>query len=292
MTPRSADSLAAAASTSRGCRSTYSSSAQRKDASTSAPRRTTRSTCRRTLAITWRSTPSAGTRLMRVSFSRAPLTGRSGCGITRGRRASSRSSSGIRSATWHGRPGRRPPSRRAPPTARCTCSHADHLRAPRRLSAGLLIGTLRCREFARPLPIARAGTLTPTSPQVHVYDLSENKSEPICEQKVVRKAKLTKLAFNLQGAGCPVLVVGDDHSSVSSLKLSPNLRWTAITKAEAEAKAKAEADAAAAGGGPRRGAVPKKVAPGEEVEQKDPQLQEVEKLDALVDMAIKAQVVE
>jgi len=86
------------------------------------PRRTTRSTCRRTLAITWRSTPSAGTRLMcpppsptalpaetrhrvtpfpvapgrRVSFSRAPLTGRSGCGITRGRRASSRSSSGIR----------------------------------------------------------------------------------------------------------------------------------------------------------------------------------------------------
>jgi len=38
MTPRSADSLAAAASTSRGCRSTYSSSAQRKDASTSAPR--------------------------------------------------------------------------------------------------------------------------------------------------------------------------------------------------------------------------------------------------------------
>ena len=66
---------------------------------------------------------------------------------------------------------------------------------------------MRCREFARPLPIARAGTLTPTSPQVHVYDLSENKSEPICEQKVVRKAKLTKLAFNLQGAGCPVLVV-------------------------------------------------------------------------------------
>ena len=74
--------------------------------------------------------------------------------------------------------------------------------------------------------------------------------------------------------------------------MSPNLRWTAITKAEAEAKAKAEADAAAAGGGPRRGAVPKKVAPGEEVEQKDPRLQEVEKLDTLVDMAIKAQVVE
>ena len=57
------------------------------------------------------------------------------------------------------------------------------------------------------MPIARAGTLALTSPQVHVYDLSENESEPICEQKVVRKAKLTKLAFNLQGAGCPVLVV-------------------------------------------------------------------------------------
>ena len=84
----------------------------------------------------------------------------------------------------------------------------------------------------------------------------ENMNEALCEQKVVRKAKLTKIAFNTKGADSPVILVGDDHSCVSSLKLSPNLRWTAVTKAEADVKAKAEADAAGAGGaGPRRGAV-------------------------------------
>ena len=152
MTPRSADSLAAAASTSRGCRSTYSSSAQRKDASTSAPRwqhprraetppdrpgvgdaplapalrappqaynseylQTYTGHHMAVYTVRWnpfnvpppsptalpaetrhRVTPVPVAPGRRVSFSRAPLTGRSGCGITRGRRASSRSSSGIR----------------------------------------------------------------------------------------------------------------------------------------------------------------------------------------------------
>tara|TARA_B110000977_G_scaffold189155_4_gene258269 strand:+ start:997 stop:3066 length:2070 start_codon:yes stop_codon:yes gene_type:complete len=57
--------------------------------------------------------------------------------------------------------------------------------------------------------------------KVHVYDLHENKHEPMCEQKIVRKAKLTKIAFNPVH---PVLLVGDDRGCVTSLKLSPNLR--------------------------------------------------------------------
>jgi dynein intermediate chain 1 len=48
----------------------------------------------------------------------------------------------------------------------------------------------------------------------------------MCEQKVVRKAKLTKLAFNINPKS-PCLLVGDDHGCVSSLKLSPNMRWNA-----------------------------------------------------------------
>ena len=57
--------------------------------------------------------------------------------------------------------------------------------------------------------------------KVFVYDLNENRHEPVCEQKVVRKAKLTKIAFNPK---LPVLLVGDDRGCVTSLKLSPNLR--------------------------------------------------------------------
>mmetsp|Transcript_22365 Transcript_22365/g.26943 ORF Transcript_22365/g.26943 Transcript_22365/m.26943 type:complete len:668 (+) Transcript_22365:178-2181(+) len=62
--------------------------------------------------------------------------------------------------------------------------------------------------------------------KVHVFDLSENKHEPMCEQKIVRKAKLTKVAFNKKH---PIILVGDDRGCVTSLKLSPNLRkgWSA-----------------------------------------------------------------
>ena len=61
--------------------------------------------------------------------------------------------------------------------------------------------------------------------KVHVFDIKENKHEPICEQKVVKRAKLTHVAFN---AKSPLLLVGDDRGGVNSLKLSPNLRklWT------------------------------------------------------------------
>merc|ERR1711865_952871 len=57
--------------------------------------------------------------------------------------------------------------------------------------------------------------------KVHVYDLNVNKHEPMAEQKIVRKSKLTKLAFNPKH---PIILVGDDRGCVTSLKLSPNLR--------------------------------------------------------------------
>jgi dynein intermediate chain 1 len=57
--------------------------------------------------------------------------------------------------------------------------------------------------------------------KVHVFDLKENKHEPLCEQKVVKRAKLTHVAFNNRD---PIILVGDDRGGVNSLKLSPNLR--------------------------------------------------------------------
>jgi uncharacterized protein (UPF0262 family) len=54
-----------------------------------------------------------------------------------------------------------------------------------------------------------------------VFDLSENKHEPLCEQKVVKRAKLTHVSFNQVD---PIIIAGDDHGQVHSLKLSPNLR--------------------------------------------------------------------
>lgn len=43
----------------------------------------------------------------------------------------------------------------------------------------------------------------------------------MCEQKVVRKARLTKVAFSPKQ---PIILVGDDKGCVTCLKLSPNLR--------------------------------------------------------------------
>ena len=56
---------------------------------------------------------------------------------------------------------------------------------------------------------------------VHVFDIAQNKLEPLCEQRVVRKSKLTRVCFNAKE---PVILVGDDKGGVMALKLSPNLR--------------------------------------------------------------------
>lgn len=58
--------------------------------------------------------------------------------------------------------------------------------------------------------------------QVHVFDLSVNKHEAVCQQLVVaKKTKLTHIEFNPIH---PIIVVGDDQGVVSCFKLSPNLR--------------------------------------------------------------------
>ena len=64
-------------------------------------------------------------------------------------------------------------------------------------------------------------THTHTHSQVVVYDLNENKYEPVCEQQIVKKAKLTHVTFNPTS---PILLVGDDRGQILSFKLSPNLR--------------------------------------------------------------------
>ncbi|XP_061900012.1 dynein axonemal intermediate chain 1-like [Entelurus aequoreus] len=58
---------------------------------------------------------------------------------------------------------------------------------------------------------------------VHVFDLSINKYQAICQQPVVarNKSKLTHLEFNPVH---PIIIVGDNRGCVISLKLSPNLR--------------------------------------------------------------------
>merc|ERR1712046_161261 len=60
---------------------------------------------------------------------------------------------------------------------------------------------------------------------VHIYDLSVNRNEKICSQKVVKKAKLTHVAFNSVE---PIVIVGDDRGGVNTLKLSPNLRISVV----------------------------------------------------------------
>uniref|UniRef100_A0A087XSA7 Dynein axonemal intermediate chain 1 n=1 Tax=Poecilia formosa TaxID=48698 RepID=A0A087XSA7_POEFO len=58
--------------------------------------------------------------------------------------------------------------------------------------------------------------------KVHVFDLSINKFEGICHQIVVaKKIRLTHIEFNPIH---PIIIVGDDRATVTSLKLSPNLR--------------------------------------------------------------------
>ena len=60
-----------------------------------------------------------------------------------------------------------------------------------------------------------------TDGRVHVFDLAQNKRDPLCAQRIVKKSRLTNAAFNLKDF---ILIAGDDRGAVHSLKLSPNLR--------------------------------------------------------------------
>jgi dynein intermediate chain 1 len=57
--------------------------------------------------------------------------------------------------------------------------------------------------------------------KVVMYDLNESKFEPICDQTISKKAKMTHISFN---RFVPVMLVGDDTGHILSMKLSPNLR--------------------------------------------------------------------
>jgi len=70
---------------------------------------------------------------------------------------------------------------------------------------------------------------------VHCYDLHVNRNERICCQKVVKKAKLTHVAFNESE---PVIIVGDARGGVNSLKLSPNLRVAQMAGSNKEEQVK------------------------------------------------------
>eukprot|EP01051_Picozoa_sp_SAG22_P007379 SAG22_NODE_518_length_9512_cov_5.735897_1_plen_666_part_00 len=71
--------------------------------------------------------------------------------------------------------------------------------------------------------------------KVHVFDLNENKLDAMCEQKVVRKSRLTKVAFNPIE---PILLAGDDRGGTCSLKLSPNLRKLTVVESHLDVKTK------------------------------------------------------
>ena len=130
-----------------------------------------------------------------------------------------------------------------------------------------------------------------------MFDLNENKHEAMCDQKVVKKAKLTHLAFNPVE---PILLVGDDRGCVNSLKLSPNLRKTCAKELELK-KAAEKAQAAFAGGGPPPPTPPPKAADGaapgaegdaakqnEPPKEKTPADLEIEKLDRILSISDKA----
>jgi len=70
-----------------------------------------------------------------------------------------------------------------------------------------------------------------TSGVVHIYDLSINRNDHVCEQKVVKRAKLTHVAFSTDE---PIIIVGDDRGGVNTLKLSPNLRIGVVRTEETD----------------------------------------------------------
>lgn len=66
--------------------------------------------------------------------------------------------------------------------------------------------------------------------KVSVFDVAQQKHKPLCQQRIVTKARLTRIAFNPRH---PILLVGDDRGCVTSLKLSPNLRKRSTADSDA-----------------------------------------------------------
>lgn len=111
--------------------------------------------------------------------------------------------------------------------------------------------------------------------KVHVFDLNINRLEPICEQKVVKKAKLTRIIFNPIE---PIIMVGDDKGCVIALKLSPNLRMLTEVESHRDPKTGLMKSPPDADGGPECPLVKW---------HKDELDAEVDKLQSVMDRAIQ-----
>lgn len=112
---------------------------------------------------------------------------------------------------------------------------------------------------------------------------AENKHEPMCDQKVVRKSKVTHVAFNPDPTS-PILLYGDDRGGVYALKLSPNLRRNEVQKRQ-EAK---QSDGASAKPAPKKKGAEGAAAEGNgeaKVRQQTPAEMEVEKLEKLLGLS-------
>jgi dynein intermediate chain 1 len=96
------------------------------------------------------------------------------------------------------------------------CSRTSPLHHPQVFDLGTSVGDVRWAPYSSTVLAA-----VTDEGKVAVWDLSTSKHEAACEQKVVKKAKCTHIAFS---ALAPVIIVGDSTGGVTSLKLSPNLR--------------------------------------------------------------------
>ncbi|XP_032978345.1 dynein axonemal intermediate chain 1 isoform X7 [Rhinolophus ferrumequinum] len=108
----------------------------------------------------------------------------------------------------------------------CLDMHVDH---PYLVVVGHYDGNVAIYNLKKPhfqpafRSSAKSGKHTDPVWQTHIFDLSINKYEAICNQPVVakKKNKITHVQFNPIH---PIIIVGDDRGHVTCLKLSPNLR--------------------------------------------------------------------
>uniref|UniRef100_A0A8C6UDR7 Dynein, axonemal, intermediate chain 1, paralog 2 n=1 Tax=Neogobius melanostomus TaxID=47308 RepID=A0A8C6UDR7_9GOBI len=80
-----------------------------------------------------------------------------------------------------------------------------------------------------------------TDGRIHVFDLSINKHQALCQQQVTAKKHLTHVQFNPLH---PIIITGDDRGHVCCFKLSPNLRKQPKVKKHQELPKGPEAEVA------------------------------------------------